>query len=650
MGLIEADKALKPGPENLVSVSMRSFSRTASVVGIILGGVILVGWSYPFATLQHSLRYLELIRADTALALVLAGGSLWFLNRPGTDRVRNGVILVGAAGVILTGLLPLLEATGQVNLLNRLMLNLSTIFGEAARAERMALVTATYILLLGLSLFLTRSERWVGTGQVLAWLSVLVALTNFLGYSAGKSGNTFLSQTQPDLLITSAFVILGFGTLFVQPEKGVMSIVSRSGLAGTLTRRLLPVAIIVPFILRWVVTAGKGAGVISGEEALTLMAVSVIAVFCWLTWWNASNLSAVEKQRLKAEEELEKTNSRLTELVQQLENRSRQNAVLSEMRDLLQACSNVAETSPVIVASMEKLLPQAQGALFLFSPSRNDLESIARWGGFPEAVEYNLFTPDECWALRRGQIYVLEKEKEKDGLVCAHLRDLRVNGYVCLPLIAKGEVLGLFHLGCPAEVKHGCFMEMREIAVTIGEYLALAIANIKLRESLRMQSIRDILTGLYNRRYLEETMAREILRAARRHSTLGVVMIDIDHFKQFNDLYGHGAGDELLAQLGHFFRTHIRGSDIACRYGGEEFTLVMPDASLRDVVRRAEELRVAVKDLRVHYQGQLLGSITLSLGIAVYPEHGTTADELIRLADAALYRAKKEGRDRVLVA
>ncbi|HOJ40149.1 MAG TPA: hypothetical protein PK644_06770, partial [bacterium] len=270
MGLIEADKALKPGPENLVSVSMRSFSRTASVVGIILGGVILVGWSYPFATLQHSLRYLELIRADTALALVLAGGSLWFLNRPGTDRVRNGVILVGAAGVILTGLLPLLEATGQVNLLNRLMLNLSTIFGEAARAERMALVTATYILLLGLSLFLTRSERWVGTGQVLAWLSVLVALTNFLGYSAGKSGNTFLSQTQPDLLITSAFVILGFGTLFVQPEKGVMSIVSRSGLAGTLTRRLLPVAIIVPFILRWVVTAGKGAGVISGEEALTL--------------------------------------------------------------------------------------------------------------------------------------------------------------------------------------------------------------------------------------------------------------------------------------------------------------------------------------------------------------------------------------------
>ncbi|HOJ39448.1 MAG TPA: GGDEF domain-containing protein, partial [bacterium] len=181
-------------------------------------------------------------------------------------------------------------------------------------------------------------------------------------------------------------------------------------------------------------------------------------------------------------------------------------------------------------------------------------------------------------------------------------------------------------------------------------YLALAIANIKLRESLRMQSIRDILTGLYNRRYLEETMAREILRAARRHSTLGVVMIDIDHFKQFNDLYGHGAGDELLAQLGHFFRTHIRGSDIACRYGGEEFTLVMPDASLRDVVRRAEELRVAVKDLRVHYQGQLLGSITLSLGIAVYPEHGTTADELIRLADAALYRAKKEGRDRVLVA
>ncbi|MCM8770040.1 MAG: sensor domain-containing diguanylate cyclase, partial [Candidatus Omnitrophica bacterium] len=235
-------------------------------------------------------------------------------------------------------------------------------------------------------------------------------------------------------------------------------------------------------------------------------------------------------------------------------------------------------------------------------------------------------------------------------LVCAHLRRMKVDAYVCLPLIAKGEVLGLLHLNCSCPQSQESLKEMSEIAVTIGEYLALSLANIKLRETLRMQSIRDLLTGLYNRRYLEETMAREILRAARRKSTLAVVMIDIDHFKQFNDLYGHGAGDELLGQLGHFFRTRIRGSDIACRYGGEEFTLVMPDAGLKDVVRRAEELRVAVKELRVHYQGQLLGSITLSMGIAIYPQHASTADDLLRLADAALYQAKKQGRDRVMVA
>lgn len=633
-------------PDSFVISSLLSFSRTVGVLGIILGSLVLVGWSYRFPGLQKMLRYLELIRADTALALILGGTATWFLTREGNDKIRNWLITICSIAVFLTGFFPLLEAGGYVNPFNRLLLGLSTIFGEAARPERMAMVTASYILLVGISLFLIKSEHWITCGQVTSWLAILVSLVSFLGYSTGKTGSTFLSETQPDLLMTAAFILLAFGILFVRPEKGLMRIISSFSLAGTLARRLLPLAVIVPVLLRWVMAGIKGAGFISPEEALTLMAVTIIAIFCMLTWWNIMVVSNLEDKRLKTERELEETNEKLAKLVQKLEGNNRQNELLGEMRDLLQACSTVEETGPLISQFMEKILPGKQGALFLFSPSRNDLESIAHWGGFPDNVEFNLFTPEECWALRRGQIYILEK----DGLVCAHLRNLPVMPYICLPLIAKGEVLGLFHLRSLTEESFSPLEEVQSLITTIGGYLALSLANIKLRETLRRQSIRDMLTGLYNRRYLEETMAREILRAARKQSTLGVVMVDIDHFKHFNDLYGHGAGDELLAQLGNFFRTKIRGSDIACRYGGEEFILVMPDASLEAVVRRAEELRLGVKDLKIHYQGQLLGAVTLSLGVAVYPLHAKTPDDLIRLADAALYRAKKEGRDRVMVA
>jgi diguanylate cyclase (GGDEF)-like protein len=167
---------------------------------------------------------------------------------------------------------------------------------------------------------------------------------------------------------------------------------------------------------------------------------------------------------------------------------------------------------------------------------------------------------------------------------------------------------------------------------------------------LRDLSVRDPLTGLFNRRYLEETLERELNRAARKQLPLGIIMVDIDHFKQFNDAHGHSAGDALLQQVGRMLREHIRGADIACRYGGEEFTLILPDAS-RDVIRqRAEHMREDARQLHVRREGQALEAVTLSLGIAVFPEHGSTGAAVLGAADAALYRAKHEGRDRVVVA
>jgi len=184
----------------------------------------------------------------------------------------------------------------------------------------------------------------------------------------------------------------------------------------------------------------------------------------------------------------------------------------------------------------------------------------------------------------------------------------------------------------------------------VADSVALALANLKLRETLRHQSIRDPLTGLFNRRYMEETLERETRRVARAQRPLGIIMLDVDHFKLFNDTFGHDAGDSLLREFGNFLRAHVRGEDVACRYGGEEFTLILPEASLEVTRQRAEHLRGDIKHLHAQYHDQPLGAVALSLGVAVFPDHGSTGEAVLKAADAALYRAKREGRDRVVVA
>ena len=349
-------------------------------------------------------------------------------------------------------------------------------------------------------------------------------------------------------------------------------------------------------------------------------------------------------------EKTNKANTALTVMVKKLEEQRRQNAILTEMRDMLQACTTMEETAPIIMGFMKKLFPQSQGALFLLGNSRTDLESIVTWGDFPTDVKDNIFAPDACWGLRRGRAHVVEDVKT--GTICPHLKHSPALPYVCLPLMAKGDILGLLHL--KNDLNHESSgndqssVDMREVAVTLSEYLSLSIANVKLSENLSMQSIQDPQSGLYNRRFMEESLQREISRAARKKSTIGIIMSDIDHFKKFNDVYGHAAGDKIITQMGKLFRDRFRGSDIACRYGGEEFLLILPEASLENTVKCAEELREDVKKMELVFQGQTLNSITMSFGVANYPDNGTKMDELLRVADTALYKAKQEGRDRVV--
>jgi diguanylate cyclase (GGDEF)-like protein len=178
----------------------------------------------------------------------------------------------------------------------------------------------------------------------------------------------------------------------------------------------------------------------------------------------------------------------------------------------------------------------------------------------------------------------------------------------------------------------------------------MALVSLKLREELRSRSVRDPLTKLFNRRYLEETLVRELANGKRTSQKLGLVMIDIDHFKKYNDTHGHDAGDYVLAEIANLIRSKLRSGDIACRYGGEELVLVMPGASKQIAAARAELVRELVEKHQFLYKGQDLSGVTVSMGVANYPEDGDNASTLMKAADTALYRAKDEGRNRVILA
>ncbi len=384
----------------------------------------------------------------------------------------------------------------------------------------------------------------------------------------------------------------------------------------------------------------------------TIMQCIVTAVIIKGTNGGIAGIQAIVRdisEKKRSENKIRKANEQLSVVVKKLKTQQIQSQILTEMREFLQACSTTSEIGPVVEQSMKKLFPDSDGALFLMSPSKTDLESIAKWGDYPESMDENILALDECWGLRRGGLYIADKTK--GDILCSHIKQQTGNSYACLPLMAKGEVLGLLHLRSKTGQDNQKFIEeLKNGSTALIELLALAISNIKLREKLSIQSIKDPLTGLFNRRYLEETFLREATRARRKQVPIGIIMVDIDHFKKFNDIFGHAAGDLVLAELAKFFTVNLRGCDIVCRYGGEEFALVLPDANLENTFIRAQNMVELVRTLRLHFSGQALGQITLSMGVSAYPVHGEKLEDLLRKADTCLYQAKQEGRDRVIAA
>lgn len=348
-------------------------------------------------------------------------------------------------------------------------------------------------------------------------------------------------------------------------------------------------------------------------------------------------------ERKQTEDDLRRTNENLSVWVKQLEQQSREIGLLNDMGDLLRACRSPEEACRVIVPIAAKLFLESVGVVSIVGDvGATTMEPAARWGGV-EAPEG--FGVNDCWALRRGRAHVVTDRDE--GPICRHLSGLEGRATMCVPIMAHGVLLGTFSV----LVRNGADLtdSRQRLVTTVAEHLSLALANLRLEETLRSQSIRDPLTGLFNRRYMEESLEREMRRAGRNRASVGIIMLDLDHFKAINDTYGHDGGDAVLKAVGAVLQRSIRAEDIACRYGGEEFTLILPEANMHEAAQRADYIRQAVKQVVVSHRRQTLPAVTMSAGVATCPEQGTTADAVLRAADTALYQAKQRGRDMVIL-
>ena len=342
----------------------------------------------------------------------------------------------------------------------------------------------------------------------------------------------------------------------------------------------------------------------------------------------------------------QQTSEQLAAGMESLKRRNEEVSALGEMSRLLQAEMSLVEALEVTSLFARRLLPGTSGSVYLFRNSADILELAASWGE-SASDENRILEPTACWGIRRGHTH---RQVHSSDLRCRHCPAPADTGgasdhNTCLPLTAYGEVLGLMHVRGVTGRATDAHLSA-DMAQAISEQVALALSNAKLRQVLRDQSIRDPLTGWYNRRYMEETLARELARAHRTTAPLSIVIADLDHFKNINDAHGHPAGDAVLRAVTRLLSTMVRESDVACRFGGEEFVLILPECTREGAVRKAQAMCDALRAMVVRDDSQAI-AVTASFGVASAPDDGSDATALFAVADAALYRAKEGGRDRV---
>lgn len=311
------------------------------------------------------------------------------------------------------------------------------------------------------------------------------------------------------------------------------------------------------------------------------------------------------------------------------------------MTEVLQSATTSDDANAVLRATAAELLPECGGALYVFNNSRDRLDFAVEWGPQGASPAPLHIAPDSCWALKRGKPHL--NAADTHALRCAH-SDCATTAFE-IPIVARGEVHGLLVLRGAVLKDAAVLRQAQPVALALADAMSLALSNIALRERLRNQALRDPLTGLYNRRFLEEMLERLTTDAERRRAPVAAIMMDLDHFKKLNDRHGHSVGDLVLRDAATAMLSCLQAADIACRYGGEEFAILMPDTPLEAAVARAEQIRAKIGTLTSNDL-----SVSASFGVAGMPETCGRPAELLPTADAALYLAKDRGRDRVVAA
>ena len=382
-----------------------------------------------------------------------------------------------------------------------------------------------------------------------------------------------------------------------------------------------------------------------------LFAFSIFSLFIsFYAYRRWKELKYILKKQGLDEAILKETNLSLEKKTKELEFHSKWNEKLGNFLRFLPVCKSKEELFKIIGQKATRLFGGTSGALFITKDSRNQLSKVAYWGD--KGIAPDFIHPDECWGLRLGKRY--SNSYNIDDPLCQHITAQNENQSYCIPLTAYGEIIGLLHI----LLNDGKDKDNNEVNSTIienavplfAEQISLAISNLSLNDKLHDLAIHDPLTGLYNRQYLNEIMERELHRAKRNQAQFGVIMIDLDHFKKFNDSYGHAAGDLLLHEIGGLLHSYFRMEDFCCRFGGEEFLVLLPEMTVAGIKSRCEGLLHQISEINLVYEGQPLGKVTGSLGAALFPDNGEDSHKLLKAADNALYAAKKEGRNRVCLA
>ncbi len=502
-----------------------------------------------------------------------------------------------------------------------------------------------------IALFLTLAGAFSFPGdlrQLTIRLTLLVGIGMIVAYATGRRGNFHFSAFLTVGLSLSGAVI---GAVENPGAALAPVFIITGGLIGGLFLSTFLTFLIFAATVLLVSLAAPAIPSLTQNSYLTLLFfVALVAVIITIASLQRENRNAqirtqaseLADQQQRLEQALragEASNQELIRSVQNLHRLQTDTGLLSEWSEMMHACAAPADLHPVVQHFGALVFPRAQGRLYLYNPSRNDLESVLAWGNHQELAR---FPPEACWALRRGQLYRAGGARSH-GPPCEHLIGEGVA--VCAPLMAQSEILGLLTLSFPAASSESDLQAAQDLAGEASRRVAVALANLQLREVLRSQSLRDPMTNLFNRRVMEEMLLREIRRSERSQRPFSVLMLDLDHFKSFNDDHGHPAGDLLLQHIADLIVGRIRGSDVACRYGGEELVVILVEAGLEDAVRRADALRLEIGQQRVDYHGVLLRPVTCSIGVACFPHHGATPDLLIHAADTALYQAKGAGRN-----